>query len=218
MDARLRPRGGEGELLTTPTQLAAYFEHEAQPWEALMYTKLHFFAGSKTVGERAIAQLQTLFERFAADEGFAAAVREMRTKLEAAEPGKTFKSSPGAVYDIDFITSFLLVKHGISQKQGSLRDRLWRCVSSGRLDKVDAAVLDHAGELLRTAEHVSRLVVGRSGRWLPATEHGRQVAEKFTAKILGRNFSDGLENELSRTFESVRAIFDRVLKDGRQNT
>ena len=218
VDARLRPRGGEGELLSTPTQLAAYFEHEAQPWEALMYTKLRFFAGSKTVGERAIAQLKTLFERFAADDGFAAAVREMRTKLEAAEPEKNFKSSPGGVYDIDFITSFLLVKHGVAQKQGSLRDRLWRCVSIGLLDKVEAAVLDHAAELLRTAEHVSRLVVGRPGRWLPATEHGRQVAEKFTAKILGRNFSDGLENELSRTFASVRLIFDQVLKDDRQKT
>ena len=218
VDARLRPRGGEGELLSTPTQLAAYFEHEAQPWEALMYTKLRFFAGSKTVGERAIAQLKTLFERFAADNGFAAAVREMRTKLEGAEPGKSFKSSPGGVYDIDFITSFLLVKHGVAQKQGSLRDRLWRCVSIGQLDKVDAAVLDHAAELLRTAEHVSRLVVGRPGKWLSATEHGRQVAEKFTAKILGRDFLDGLENELSRTFESVRGIFDRMLKDDRQNT
>jgi glutamate-ammonia-ligase adenylyltransferase len=212
VDARLRPRGGEGELLSTPTQLAAYFEHEAQPWEALMYTKLRFFAGSKIVGERAIAQLKTLFERFASDDGFAAAVREMRTKLETAEPGKSFKSSPGGAYDIDFITSFLLVKHGVAQKPGSLRDRLWRCVSIGRLEKVDAAVLDHAAELLRTAEHVSRLVVGRPGKWLPATEHGRQVAEKFTAKILGRHFSDGLENELSRTFETVRGIFDRVLE------
>jgi glutamate-ammonia-ligase adenylyltransferase len=212
VDARLRPRGGEGELLSTPTQLAAYFEHEAQPWEALMYTKLRFFAGSKIVGERAIAQLKTLFERFASDDGFAAAVREMRTKLETAEPGKSFKSSPGGAYDIDFITSFLLVKHGVAQKPGSLRDRLWRCVSIGRLEKVDAAVLDHAAELLRTAEHVSRLIVGRPGKWLPATEHGRQVAEKFTAKILGRHFSDGLENELSRTFETVRGIFDRVLE------
>jgi glutamate-ammonia-ligase adenylyltransferase len=212
VDARLRPRGGEGELLSTPTQLAAYFEHEAQPWEALMYTKLRFFAGSKIVGERAIAQLKTLFERFASDDGFAAAVREMRTKLETAEPGKSFKFSPGGAYDIDFITSFLLVKHGVAQKPGSLRDRLWRCVSIGRLEKVDAAVLDHAAELLRTAEHVSRLVVGRPGKWLPATEHGRQVAEKFTAKILGRHFSDGLENELSRTFETVRGIFDRVLE------
>ena len=136
VDARLRPRGGEGELLSTPSQLASYFEHEAQAWEALMYTKLRFLAGSQTQGERAKAMLETLFERFAADPGFSRAVREMRTKLETAEaPGKSFKSSPGGIYDIDFITSYLLVKHGVADKRGSLRDRLWRCVDSGVLDK-----------------------------------------------------------------------------------
>ena len=57
VDARLRPRGGEGELLNTPTQLAAYFEHEAQPWEALTYTKLRLLAGSQTQGERAPGQV-----------------------------------------------------------------------------------------------------------------------------------------------------------------
>jgi len=213
VDARLRPRGGEGELLVTPLQLAAYFEHEAQPWEALMYTKLRFFAGSKALGVRATAQLKTLFERFAADARFTQAVREMRTKLEVAEPGKSFKSSPGGTYDIDFITSFLMVKHGVASKQGSLRDRLWRCVAAGLLDKNDAGTLDHAAELLRTAEHVSRLVVGRPGKWLPATEHGRQVTEKLTGKILSREFPDGLESELARTFERVRTIYEKVCKD-----
>ena len=67
LDARLRPRGGEGELLSTPAQLTAYFEHEAQPWEALMYTKMRFLAGSQTLGNRATGTLKTLFERFAAD-------------------------------------------------------------------------------------------------------------------------------------------------------
>ncbi len=213
VDARLRPRGGEGELLVTPTQLAAYFEHEAHAWEALMYTKLRFFAGAKILGERATARLKSLFDRFAADAGFAGAVREMRAKLEAAEPGKSFKSSPGGTYDIDFITSFLMVKHGVAPKHGSLRDRLWRCVAAARLDKSDAAALDHAAELLRTAEHVSRLVVGRPGKWLPATEHGRHAAEKLTGKILSREFPDGLENELRRTFGRVRVIYDRIFED-----
>ena len=142
-----------------------------------------------------------MFERFAADAGFALAVREMRTKLEAAEaPEKSFKYSPGAIYDIDFITSFLLVKHGVADKRGSLRDRLWRCVGCGVLDKSDAGVLDHAAELLRTVEHVARLVVGRAVKWLPATEHGRRVTEKLTGQILGREFPDGLESELDGTF------------------
>jgi [glutamine synthetase] adenylyltransferase / [glutamine synthetase]-adenylyl-L-tyrosine phosphorylase len=213
VDARLRPRGGEGELLVTPTQLVTYFQQEAQPWEALMYTKMRFFTGSVSLGERASAQLQNLFERFAANADFARAVREMRAKLEAVEPGKSFKSSAGGIYDIDFITSFLMVKHNIASKQGSLRDRLWRCASAGCLDKTDAATLDHAAELLRTAEHISRLVVGRPGKWLPATEHGRAVAEKLTGKILSREFPKGLQIELERTCGMVRTIYDKVLNE-----
>jgi glutamate-ammonia-ligase adenylyltransferase len=214
VDARLRPRGGEGELLFTPAQLSAYFEHEAQAWEALMYTKLRFLAGSKVQGEGTNAALQTLFERFAADAGFASAVREMRTKLEIAEaPGMSFKSSPGAIYDIDFITSFLLVKYRVADKRGSLRDRLWRCVASGALDKSDAGVLDHAAELLRTAEHVTRLVVGRAVKWMPATEQGRKVTERLTGQILGRAFTEGLESELDATFGKVRTIYERVFSE-----
>ena len=44
VDTRLRPRGGEGELLVTPVQLALYCEQAAQPWEALTYTKLRISA------------------------------------------------------------------------------------------------------------------------------------------------------------------------------
>jgi glutamine synthetase adenylyltransferase len=106
-----------------------------------------------------------------------------------------------------------MVKHGVASKQGSLRDRLWRCVSAGRLDKSDAAALDHAAELLRTAEHVSRLVVGRPGKWLPATEHGRQVTEKLTGKILRREFPEGMETNLMRTLGTVRTIYEKVFSD-----
>ena len=143
----------------------------------------------------------------------------MRAKLEAAEaPGKSFKSSPGAIYDIDFITSFLLVKHGVADKRGSLRDRLWRCVRSGVLDKSDAGLLDHAAELVRTVEHVTRLVVGRAGKWLPATEHGRKVTEKLTGQILERDFPDGLESELDRTFGTVRRIYGRCIAGVKMGT
>ena len=58
---------------------------------------------------------------------------------------------------------------------------------------------------------MTRLVVGRAVRWLPATEHGRKVTEKLAGQILGRSFSDGLESELERTFGGVRAIYERVV-------
>jgi glutamate-ammonia-ligase adenylyltransferase len=212
VDARLRPHGGEGELLVTPSQLTRYCEQEAHAWEALTYTKLRFVAGNRGLGERAISATQGLFLRFSADPAFPGAVREMRSKLENAEPlGRSYKTSPGAIYDIDFLCSFLLVKHQVPGKQGSLRDRLWRCVAYGGLDKADAAVLDHGAELLRTVDHVVRLVVGRAGKWLPASEQARSATERLTAQVLRRDFTAGLEAELERTFRDVRSIYERAL-------
>jgi glutamate-ammonia-ligase adenylyltransferase len=212
VDTRLRPRGEEGELLVTPSQLETYFEHEAQPWEALVYTKLRFVAGSRPVSERATGATRRLFSRFASDPEFSTSVRAMRRKLEEAESGEqTFKASPGGVYDIDFILSYLLVKHELLMTGGNLRDRLWRCAAEGLLGKVEAASLDHAGELFRTVEHVVRLVDGRRRKWLPRAEHSRRISEELTSKILRRAFAASLENELARTAQQVHAIFEHVL-------
>ena len=212
VDARLRPHGAEGELLVMPQQLEAYFSNEAQSWEALTYTKLRHIAGSADLGRRAVAVAETLFSRFAQHDGFAAAVREMRQRLQdASAPEKSIRTAAGALYDVDFLSSFLLVKHKIRPNTGTLRDRLWRCVAAEKLDKKDAAMLDHAAELARTVEHVLRLVVGRNTRWLPAAEHPRQAIEALTAQILHREFPDGLEHELLRTFAEVRNIYDQVV-------
>ena len=148
------------------------------------------------------------------DVRFRPAVREMRAKLEAAEPReKSFKTSPGGIYDIDFLAAFLLSSTASDDKNSSLRDRLWRCAAAGVLEKSDAAILDHAAELLRTVEHEVRVAVGRARRWLPATEHARHVTERLVSEILGRDFPEGLEQEVLRTCAAVRQIFDRVLPD-----
>ena len=212
VDTRLRPRGGEGELVVTPNQLEKYFTSEAQPWEALMYTKLRIVCGDAALGNRAATTTATLFGRFASDSDFPSAVRQMRKKLEEARaPEKSIRTSAGALYDADFVSSFLLVKHNIRARLGTLRDRLWRSSAAGVIEKRDAATLDHAAELFRTVEHVLRLVVGRNLRWLPSSEHAREAIEKLTAHILRREFSHGLEHELRGTFVKVREIYDRLI-------
>lgn len=212
VDARLRPHGSDGELVVTPRQLQNYYASEAQPWEALTYTKLRMIAGDPDVGNRAVSATDVLFRRFAADPNFPPAVQQMRKKLEeASAPEKSVRTSPGALYDADFISSFLLVKHSIPARLGTLRDRLWRCADAGVLEKRDAAILDHAAELFRTVEHVLRLVVGRNMRWLPSAEHPRGAINQLTSQILRREFSDGLEEELLATFAKVREIYARVI-------
>jgi glutamate-ammonia-ligase adenylyltransferase len=212
VDARLRPRGAEGDLVVTPAQLESYFSAEAQPWEALTYTKLRFVAGDGELGSRSSRTSESLFKRFAIDSGFPQAVREMRTKLQdAITPVKSIRTSAGGLYDIDFLSSFLLVKNEIHPKTGTMRDRLWRCSAKGALDKRDTALLDHAAELCRTVEHVLRLVTGRNGRWLPSAEHARGAVEKLASQILRREFPQGLEQQLLSTFAEVRNIYDRVV-------
>jgi len=213
VDTRLRPRGDEGELLVTPAHLQAYFASEAQPWEALVYTKLRLVAGDTELGRRAEIAVQDLFQRFAHASDFATAIREMRHRLElASAPERSIRTAPGAIYDADFLSGFLLVSHGLRPKAGTLRDRLWRCAGAGVLEKHDAAALDHAAELCRTVEHVLRVVAGRKTRWLPSAEHPREAVEKLTSQILRRDFANGLEQELLATFERVRSIYDRVLQ------
>jgi glutamate-ammonia-ligase adenylyltransferase len=211
VDTRLRPHGREGELLVSPAQLAAYCSQEAQPWEALMYTKLRYLGGSRNLAQRATSATKTLFQRFAGDPAFVNAVREMRDKLESLETETSLKTSAGAVYDIDFLSSFLLVKNRVDDKQGSLRDRLWRCSAAGLLAKPDAAVLDHAAELFRTVDHVLRLVLGRPSKGLPASEQSWQTAQRLTAAILQREFASGLEAELEQERGQVRALYTRLL-------
>jgi glutamate-ammonia-ligase adenylyltransferase len=209
VDTRLRPHGREGELVITPAQLLVYGAQEAQPWEALMYTKLRYVAGSRNVAPRAMSATNTLYQRFAGDPAFVDAVREMREKIESIESESSLKTSAGAVYDIDFLSSFLLVKNRIQEKHGSLRDRLWRCVGAGLLAKSDAALLDHSAELFRTVDHVLRLVTGRASKGLPASRESWNLAERLTSEILQRKFASGLEAELEEKRAEVRAIYMR---------
>lgn len=213
VDTRLRPRGAEGELVVTPQHLEDYFASEAQPWEALTYTKMRLICGDRKLGARTAVASEILFQRFAREKNFPMAVRQMRKRLEeASAPEKSIRTSCGALYDADFLSSFLLVRNRIPHKLGTLRDRLWRCSAAGVLGKQDAATLDHAAELCRTVEHVLRLVVGRNTRWLPAAEYPRHAAEMLTSAILRRQFHDGLEQELVRTFSAVRKIYDSVVQ------
>jgi glutamate-ammonia-ligase adenylyltransferase len=212
VDARLRPRGNEGELVVTAAELHSYCSQEAQAWEALTFTKLRPVVGSAAAAAEAGEAMRALSRRFAPERGFLPAVREMRSRLEHSDPAAgNFKTGPGAVYDIDFLVCYLAVRHDLGGPCGNLRERL-RCLRErGWLQEPHWATLDQAAEFLRTVEHAVRLVVGKARKFLPATEHGRCAAERLVARLLRHEFMDGLEAELARTMAEVRSIYERVL-------
>ncbi|MBI2677632.1 MAG: hypothetical protein HYX28_02505 [Candidatus Koribacter versatilis] len=212
VDPRLRPRGAEGELVTTPKALAQYFATEAQAWEALTYTKLRFVTGNEALAEQAIATTQQAMRRFRVGNALAEEVRAMRTKLEKSDSAANFKVAPGGFYDVDFSASYLLVRHGIGETRGNIRERLYSLAERGLLSDADCATLDAAAELLRTLEHVIRLVLGRARKSLPVVEHAREVTERLTGRVLGRAFAGGLEQELAQSAAQVRAVYERIVR------
>lgn len=212
VDPRLRPRGAEGELVTTPTALRQYFQGEAHAWEALTYTKLRAVAGSERLGARAVEVVRSELERFARDGRLADEVRAMRYKLESSDSAANFKLAPGGFYDIDFIVSYLLVRQGLRDTRGNIRERLYGLAERRLLSDADCATLDLAAELLRTVEHVIRLALGRARKSLPVAEHAREVTERLTARMLGRQLAGGLEQELAQSAAKVREVYERVVR------
>jgi len=213
VDTRLRPHGGEGELVNTAASLRLYFSDEAQAWEALTFTKLRFIAGSAEVGANAIAEIRDSIRRFAADQSFTREVREMRKRLQAAASQLDFKNSAGGFYDIDFILSVLQVKNNLVPSSINTRAQIQALASRHLLSAEDARVLDEAAELLRACDHALRLVTGRSRKSLPDNEAARAAATDLTEKILRRKFASGLQSELQQSAARVREVYERLLAD-----
>jgi len=210
VDVRLRPHGGEGEMVTTAENLAAYFRNEALAWEALTYTKVRWIAGNQGIATKAIAASRELRERFSAEQSFAADVIEMRQKLEKSEP--SLKTLPGGSYDIDFITSYLMIKHGVHTAEGTTAERLKKLGRSGFLEKPDLQKLLDALELLRSVDHAIRLVTARPAKDLPVAETTHRSVTELTRRLLTRELVMPLPEELQSVRREVRERFDRLIR------
>ena len=207
VDARLRPRGGEGELVITPAEMERYLAEEAQPWEALTYTKLRFAAGREDLAAQVLPVVQARTTRMAAQPGFAAAAVEMRARLEKSNRyEQSFKLASGGFYDIDFLASYLMLKSGGAAPENT-DDRLRHLVRAGALPPTTAEMLREAARLYRTVDHAIRLVTGRPRPALPASEHSRAAVETLVNRMLKRRPGGDLQQDLDSTAERVREAF-----------
>ncbi|HWR13801.1 MAG TPA: hypothetical protein VN577_03175 [Terriglobales bacterium] len=209
VDLRLRPHGGEGELTFTSDQLASYFAQEAQPWEALTYTKFRFVAGDADAAMSSALAVPGLFRRFAASASFAEDVRSMRARLEASDDGQNLRTAPGGFYDVDFLISFLSIKHSVKLPEGNTLARLQQLERMGALPGSDAQRLSRAAEFYRTVEHVTRLVTGRNLKSLPPSDFARDSVIHLVMRRL--KITDELDSLLALTRTEVRALFDRLV-------
>jgi glutamate-ammonia-ligase adenylyltransferase len=211
VDTRLRPHGAEGELVVTPSQIERYLVSEAQPWEALTFSKLRFVAGRKDLAESLPPVVWRGCVEIATRPAFAQAVVEMRGRLEKSNRfPNSFKLARGGFYDIDFIASFLMLSLA-KLYDGTTLDRLDHLRREGKLSPPRFEKLRPAALLYRTTDHIIRLVTGRARPELPAAEYAHHATESLVSRILDRDHNGRLQEALRAAAEEVREVFREIL-------
>ena len=236
LDTRLRPRGGEGEIVQSASYLLDYFLRDAEGWEAATYLKARPVAGNVALGEKILAELRGILQRrfSGATDNARDLARQLihtRTRLEQERPegASGFKTSAGGFFDIDYIVAHVKLSRGLfasdlrsAPMKGigagpELQGRPANCLaqiafleSRGALNGEQANVLRDAAIFYRSLDHAIRLVLGRPSAELPEPAQTPRVSallEKWNVPVPGT-----LVQMVASTRESVRGIYNAIIE------
>ena len=217
VDARLRPRGRDGELIQTESAYLTYFREHAEAWEALSYMKARTVAGDLDAGRRFLERLQTIgWERFGQSDDLAGLLRGMRARLER-EQGRPnpLKAGVGGYYDLDFILLYLRLRNaGAFFEYLSTPRRIEIVRAYGSLSDEQADRLRRAAIFFRAVDHAIRAATGHASATLPAS----LALQDTICELLGRwSASQPSSQPLAAVVEGVRrgsrALFRQILGD-----
>ncbi len=116
VDARLRPSGAAGMLVTTAEAFADYQQNEAWTWEHQALVRARVVYGDPLLNRQFDAIRREILSRPREGEKLQTEVREMREKMRAHLGDKhhgrfDIKADRGGITDIEFITQYLVLRY-----------------------------------------------------------------------------------------------------------
>ena len=116
VDARLRPSGAAGMLVTTAEAFADYQKNEAWTWEHQALVRARIVYGDPLLNREFDAIRREILSRPREGEKLQIEVREMREKMRAHLGDKhrgrfDIKADRGGITDIEFITQYLVLRY-----------------------------------------------------------------------------------------------------------
>lgn len=214
VDTRLRPRGGEGELVVTSDGLINYIHEGAQVWEALTYLKACPVGGDAILGEEITARVaRAVFESFSAYPALAGELREMRSRLEKEllVPPSNTKTAPGGYYDVEFVVSSVLLRNRMAIPPGTnIAGRIKALHSAGLMAVEDALILRDGAAFLRSVDHAVRLVRGKAAPGLPEHVGHAAAIEDLARRWELTRAGESLSTRLRDIQQQVRAAYHRL--------
>jgi len=218
VDLRLRPSGGEGELVASLEGLVDYFQASAEVWEMQSFLKARPVAGDHDLGARTVERLEALILQKSATECpevLRGAVDDMRGRLirEAQRDARpSVKLGEGGLFDIHFIIEFLQLCHAVRNPPGKDTLRLLTHLNRlGHLSDAQMQVLYESYLFFRALDHEMRLIYDRPLAGLP--DDPARLAEialafeDFPAEPVERGL------RLKETFDRHAAAVHRVYRE-----
>jgi glutamate-ammonia-ligase adenylyltransferase len=170
VDARLRPSGQQGTLVTSLAALRDHHERSAMVWERQALLRARPAAGDVALG----AAFETLRREILArplPDGLAAEIHRLRMRMEAelAQEGgghRDLKTGRGGLVDVESVVQYLQLRHGQAYPElhepESIETQLERLEAHGLVAPAQARVLREGWEFLQRLSSRLRIVQNRS--------------------------------------------------------
>ncbi len=162
VDARLRPSGAAGMLVTTAEAFADYQQNEAWTWEHQALVRARVVYGDPQLEQQFDAIRRQILTTARDGAVLQTEVREMREKMRAHLGGKQrdrfdIKVDAGGITDIEFITQYLVLRYAHDKPKltrWSDNVRILELLAQNDImDEDEARALTHAYTTLRDALH-----------------------------------------------------------------
>ncbi|MEB5922034.1 bifunctional [glutamate--ammonia ligase]-adenylyl-L-tyrosine phosphorylase/[glutamate--ammonia-ligase] adenylyltransferase [Franconibacter daqui] len=162
VDARLRPSGAAGMLVTTTEAFADYQQNEAWTWEHQALVRARIVYGEPQLKARFDDIRHQILSISREGETLQTEVREMREKMRAHLGNKhrdrfDIKADEGGITDIEFITQYLVLRYAAQKPKltrWSDNVRILELLAQNDImEEGEAKALTHAYVLLRDELH-----------------------------------------------------------------
>jgi len=185
VDARLRPGGASGPLVTTPTEFANYIASGlGETWERMAYTRARPLAGPPSLCEEVDEAIAAAIYKPGFHPEDADAAASMRTRLADAGGADSIKRGhSGGVIDIEFIAQMMALRHGRDHprlRTGNVLEILRELHDAGLMRGQETSDIEVAYRFLMGLESKIRIVTDLREDRLPESPSAlRSLARRF---------------------------------------
>lgn len=213
IDLRLRPRGREGDLVVSLTEMLRYYRNEAQNWERQALIRARASAGDTALVERFLTELHDQIYQTEPLIEALKSVKQTKEKIDSdlakRSGGYNVKLGKGGIREIEFIVQALQICYGGKDSWLCAPETLiglQRLNDKNLLSDSEHTQLAQAYTFLRTVEHRLQMEHGLQTHSLPTSEEKLLLL----ARRCGYETYSAFDQHLQLQCQNVQTVYNRV--------